>query len=273
MLVNGISLDHISIRDRGLLYGDGVFETILCEKGEPLLFKYHMQRFTLGCQRLNLVTQNIDEIAKEIRMLADGDDCVIKLILTRGVRDRGYAYDACDLTCSRILDKSPVPDIKHNYYNSGVDLTVCQHRLSHNKKLAGIKHLNRLDQIIGRSECPAEYQEAVMQDQDGHVIEGTMSNIFMLANNIWYTPDIAQCGVKGVMREFLITNAKEIAFSCQSKQIALSDLQSAEALFVCNSIIGIWPVKQLNEHKYTLHTEIKKLQKYLHNKISNLYPV
>lgn len=273
MLVNGTSLDKISIRDRGLLYGDGVFETILCEKGEPLLFNYHMQRFSLGCQRLNLVTQNNDVIAEEIRRLADGHDCVIKLMLTRGVRDRGYAYDACDLTYSRILDKSPTPEVKHDYYNAGIHLTLCQHQLPVNKKLAGIKHLNRLDQVIGRSECPAGYQEGVMQDQNGHMVEGTMSNIFMLADNIWYTPDLDQCGVKGVMREFLITNASDISFSCQAKTITLQDLQRAEAVFVCNSVIGIWPVITFDEHCFLLHPDVKKLQKYLHENISNLYPM
>jgi 4-amino-4-deoxychorismate lyase len=271
MLVNGASIEHISVRDRGLLYGDGVFETILCEKGKPLLFNYHMQRFSLGCERLNLVAQNTSTIADEIRMLADGEDCIIKLMLTRGVRDRGYAYDACDLTYSRILDKSPVPEIEHDYYRSGVRLTLCQHQLPSNKKLAGIKHLNRLDQVIGRSECPAGYQEGVMQDQHGYIIEGTMSNIFMLANNVWYTPGLDQCGVNGVMREFLLTNVNEIPFIAQIKPVTLADLQSAEAVFICNSIIGIWPVIAFDEHSYPLHAEVKKIQKYLYENISNLY--
>lgn len=271
MLVNGASINHISIRDRGLLYGDGVFETILCDKGEPLLFNYHMQRFSLGCERLNLVTQNITVIADEIRKLADGEDCIIKLMLTRGVRDRGYAYDACNLTYSRILDKSPVPEINHDYYNSGIRLTLCQHQLPLNKKLAGIKHLNRLDQVIGRSECPAGYQEGVMQDQHGHIIEGTMSNIFMLVNNVWYTPALDECGVNGVMREFLLATANEISFISQIKPLTLLDLQSAEAVFICNSVIGIWPVIAFNEHNYPLNTTVKKIQKYLHENISKLY--
>lgn len=271
MLVNGVSLDHISIRDRGLLYGDGVFETILCDKGEPLLFKYHMQRFSLGCERLNLVTQNIDEIAHEIRTLADGEDCVIKVMLTRGVRDRGYAYNACDLTFTRIIDKSPAPVIAHDYYQNGIHLTVCQHRLPYNKKLAGIKHLNRLDQIIGRSECPAGYQEGLMQDQHGYVVEGTMSNLFMLVDNTWYTPDLSQCGVRGVMRDFLIDNATKLSINFLHKQITLADVKAAASLFVCNSVIGIWPVTNLEERAYPLHADIKKMQEYLHHNISNLY--
>jgi len=271
MLINGVPLDHISVRDRGLLYGDGVFETIMCDKGEPLLFKQHMQRFSLGCQRLNLVTQNIDEIHQEIRTLADGENCVIKLMLTRGVRDRGYAYNSCDLTYTRIVDKSAIPEINHDYYSSGIRLISCQHRLPSNKKLAGIKHLNRLDQVIGRSECPSGYQEGVMLDQHDNVIEGTMSNIFMLQDKSWYTPDLDQCGVKGVMREFLLSHTNELSFSCERKEITLDELQAADAVFVCNSVIGIWPVAELNDQTYPIHSEIIRLQKYLQDNISMLY--
>lgn len=273
MLVNGKPSDLISIRDRGLLYGDGIFETILCENGEPPLLDYHLQRFSHGCQRLNLVTQNKNVIAEEIRALADGESCVIKLILTRGVRDRGYAYDACDLTYTRIIDKNPLPDSNVEYALNGINLTLCQHQIPHNKKLAGIKHLNRLDQIIGRSECPAGYQEAAMMDSNGYLVEGTMSNIFMLADGIWHTPGLEHCGINGVMREFIIRHANDLDIITNVEDIMPEDMQNADALFVCNSIIGIWPVARYNEKKYLVHADVKRIQQYLHNHVSGLYSI
>ena len=161
MLINGQPDDMISIHDRGLSYGDGIFETILCEGGKPILLAGHIQRLINGCNRLNLSVQDQAKVLSEIREVAKQDDCIIKIVITRGIRPRGYAYDKDDNTSTRIISRSPVLSIPSEYYAQGVSVTHCRYTLPSNHNLAGIKHLNRLDQILARSEVPPEFQEGV----------------------------------------------------------------------------------------------------------------
>ena len=273
MLINGVHSENISVQDRGLLYGDGVFETILCQQGRPVLFAEHMQRFERGCERLSLPAQDIQIIQEEITTVADGQDCIVKLLLTRGARGRGYYYDVQDHTHSRILYKTSYAAVDQDIYKNGAKLTICAHRLVRNATLAGIKHLNRLDQVIARSEWSTEFNEGIVLDSQGLVIEGTMSNVFALVDDVWVTPKMDQCGVQGVLRDFLLQQAVKIAVDVKEKNITLQEALSARAMFVCNSVVGIWPVQSIDGTTFPIHGQTRTLMEYIHHNVSTLYPI
>ncbi len=271
MLVNGKPCDHVSIEDRGLLYGDGLFETILCESGEPVLFEQHMQRLRLGCEKLNIELQDSRLIRSEINSVAKNQDCIIKVIVTRGVRARGYQYDPDDNNFTRIVYQCDLPKISPNHYQQGINLFLCQHRLPENKRIAGIKHLNRLDQVIARSEWREEYQEGLTLSNHDNVIEGTMSNIFIEVDGRWITPRLDRCGVRGVLRDFIIEHAESFSTTCEETDIALSQLEQSDAMFVCNSVIGVWPIAQFQKKEFALSEQTIRLMQYLHSNVSSLY--
>ncbi|MFK7794457.1 MAG: aminodeoxychorismate lyase [Gammaproteobacteria bacterium] len=273
MLVNGLPSDVLSVADRGLLYGDGVFETILCEAGRPVLLAGHTQRLENGCKRLGLVKQELPTILADIREVAKQDDCVVKVIITRGERQRGYAYDNQDNVSTRIVCRDDVPNIPVDYYRQGIALTKCEYTLPDNKRLAGIKHLNRLDQVMARSEWEKEFQEGVMLANNGCVVEGTMTNIFIESNQQWITPKIENSGILGVMRQWVMRNSYHAEIECVEKDIQLSELKNAQAIFVCNSVAGIWPVTKFEGKDYPISSAVSALMKEANSSLTKLYPV
>lgn len=271
MLVNGKSSGQISIEDRGLLYGDGLFETILCEDGEPMLFAGHMQRLQSGCKTLGISKPDSQLLLAELQQVALQESCVVKIIITRGVSARGYQYDANEESCTRIIYRSDLPSIPLSHYANGIRLYLCQHRLPENGKLAGIKHLNRLDQIVARSEWTQGFEEGITLSATDNIIEGTMSNIFIALNGKWLTPRLDLCGVKGVMREFILHNADKLSIQCEEANITLAQVKSADAIFVCNSVIGIWPVVDFESQHYAIGEPTTRMMQYLHSNVSSLY--
>lgn len=273
MLVNGLPSDVLSVEDRGLLYGDGVFETILCESGRPILLAGHTQRLENGCRRLGLPKQELPTILADIRDIAKQDDCVVKVIITRGARQRGYAYDEQDNTSTRIVYRDDVPTIPVDYYRHGIQLTKCEYTLPDNTQLAGIKHLNRLDQVMARSEWDKEFQEGVMFANDGRVIEGTMTNIFIESNQQWLTPKLENSGILGVMRQWVMRNCYHADMECVETDIQLSDLQNAQSIFVCNSVVGIWPVAKFAGKHYELSKAVTTMIQHANSSLTKLYPI
>tara|TARA_R110002049_G_scaffold2743_3_gene21026 strand:- start:76329 stop:77150 length:822 start_codon:yes stop_codon:yes gene_type:complete len=273
MLVNGLPSDVLSVADRGLLYGDGVFETILCEAGRPVLLAGHTQRLENGCKRLGLARQELPVILADIREVAKQDDCVVKVIITRGVRQRGYAYDEEDNTSTRIVYRDDLPDIPIEYYRQGIQLKKCDYRLADNKPLAGIKHLNRLDQVMARKEWNQEFQEGIMLANDDRVVEGTMSNIFIESNQQWLTPKLESSGILGVMRQWIMRNSYRADIECVEKDISLSELQNAQSIFVCNSVVGIWPVAEFEGKSYPVSQAVTTIMKEANSDLTRLYPI
>lgn len=253
MLINGESTAHIPASDRGLQYGDGIFETIAVVDSRPCLWKRHYKRLETGATRLRMPIPApeilLNEIQQEIGASAKG---IIKLIITRGEGARGYAPPN-DPVPNRVVQFSPWPEHPTEARTDGVQARVCSTRLGANPVLAGMKHLNRLEQVMARSEWDdPEVKEGIMLDARGHVIEGTMSNIFMLKEGVMYTPDLTESGVAGIMRGLVLDIAQEQGVAINICHIPLSELLHADSLMLTNSLIGIWPVKRLDEREYDL---------------------
>lgn len=242
MLVNGVSGNLISIRDRGLLYGDGVFRTLRGFCGQALYWPLHYRKLQQDCTALGIACPDFSCLSAELAsLLADHPDAVFKIIITRGQAARGYA-PASDVTPARIWDVSPLPVYPENWAKQGVVLQLCQLRLSSQPRLAGIKHLNRLENVLAAAELGAGVAEGLMLDADGHVIEGTRSNLFLRCGGTLITPDLSRCGVAGVQRDRVIAYAGKIGLPVEVRDVGLDELRASDELFLTNSIFGIWPV-------------------------------
>ena len=260
-LLNGESKHTIEISDRGFQYGDGLFETIEVLNGTPVFLNQHLQRLFKGCQRLLLPIPDPDTLRKEAFQLSQGEtSAVLKLIVTRGSGGRGYRQPET-IQPTRLLSLHPFPEYPESFKQQGITVRFCANLLGLNPSLAGIKHMNRLEQVLARAEWDSpEIQEGLMLDINGNVIEGTMSNLFMVKDQVLYTPTIEQCGVEGVLRNILISLAKQKQMKLIEKRISKEELLSADELFVTNSIIGIWPIKQVETQHFKIGSITHKLQ-------------
>jgi len=244
IIINGETEYRIKISDRGLQYGDGIFETIAYRNNEAEFIDAHLERLSFACKRLKLPFNNGELLQELNNVLTElsGKDAVIKIIITRGEGGRGYLADPT-IEPTRIISTHSLPNYPDSYYDKGISIRYCDHRLSENRTLSGLKHLNRLDQVMARNEwSDPNIAEGLMLDQNDYLIEGTMSNLFIVKSAQLITPRLTTSGVFGIMRAELIKLAKHLNITCKEAQITKQDLETADEVFVCNSVNGIWPV-------------------------------
>ena len=266
MLINGVPGDMISIYDRGLLYGDGVFRTLRVAGGKILCWPRHFRKLQQDCAALNLPCPEAALMFDELQQLAGQQpDGVAKIIITRGLGARGYA-PAENIIPTRILSITPFTPYQDEFYTQGIRLRVCDLRLAHQPRLAGIKHLNRLENVLAASEWhDAGIAEGLLLDVAGNVIEGTRSNLFMLREGELLTPDLSCCGVAGVQRERVLEWASAQGMPCRIRQFGLAELLAADEIFLVNSVIGLWPVRELQGHTWSNHPLAGQVQEWLNH--------
>lgn len=264
MLINGVPGDQVSIHDRGLQYGDGVFRTLRIHKGRALHWSRHYHKLQQDCTALKLPCPDAALLQDELqRLAARQPEATAKIIITRGPGARGYAPpEHPDPT--RIVSLAPPPSYPADCYTQGVNLHVCDLRLGHQPRLAGIKHLNRLENVLATAEWTgAGAAEGVLRDVSGNVIEGTRSNLFMVRGDELMTPDLSRCGVAGVQRERVMEWAATNGMPCRIGQFRLADLLAADEAFLVNSVIGLWPVRELQGHHWSRHPVSMQVQEWL----------
>ena len=270
-LINGQPSDAIPITDRGLLYGDGLFETVALRQGSPVLWSGHMQRLAEGCRRLELPSPNPDQLLTEVlQVSSSAERSVAKIIITRGGGTRGYRPMPMD-SATRIVMGLPWPVLPVDAKSTGVTARWCKTRLARQPRLAGLKHLNRLEQVLARAEWQDDYTEGLMRDADGLVIEGTMSNLFLVDRGTLITPDLSQCGVAGVMRAAILEFAQQCGIPHTVRPVTPPMVEEADSLFLTNSLIGIWPIFRLETRHYEVAGKITQtLQTALQHTIDRL---
>lgn len=249
---NGEPADHIEVDERGFQYGDGLFETIAVRNGEPRLWNYHMERLATGCERLRMcvpeqrdLRRQLDDAVKDYA--PNSSRCLAKLIVSSGVSQRGYGRKTPTDTevYVGIFESTPV---REKYYRDGVDTILCETRLALHSVTAGIKTLNRLEQVLARSECVAHSAfEGFTLDADERVICGTMSNVFIVAEKSVTTPSLARCGVEGVMRRHTIATLKENGVAVTVRDVSRAEFLNSDEVFLSNSQFGILPVRRCGE--------------------------
>lgn len=245
LLVNGRKDGRLDPLDRGLQYGDGLFETMAVQDGRARFIEWHLERLAEGARRLALPLPDQNQLLEQIARAWPEGQGVVKLILTRGPGGRGYRpQTAGEPTCIAVGFEWPIWPA--SAWSEGVCLRICRTRLARNPALAGIKHLNRLEQVLACGEWDDErIAEGLMLDELGHVISGTQSNLFAVIAGRLVTPRVDQCGVAGVMRRALCAWAGEHANAVIERDLRPEELEDVSELLVTNALIGAWPVRDL----------------------------
>ena len=250
--VNGKPASQISVTDRGLLYGQSIFETIAIAEQQPLLLEQHIERLKLGCDILSIPVDT-NQIIEDILGVCDSlnnDTKVLRVMVTMGEGGRGYSNPGSP-SSNCIISIYDYPEHPKSNWSEGVEVGVSDVRLASQPLLAGIKHSNRLEQVLAKSNWQTNWQEAIMLDQSDNVIEATQSNIFVLKDKQLLTPDLSQSGVAGVMRDKILKQAIKIGVETKIMSLSVADIEAAQEVFLSNSLIGLWPVKQLKSQRYS----------------------
>lgn len=262
ILVNGIAADSVAANDRGLYYGDGVFRTMTMRGGKVLQWPLHFAKLQADCLALGIECPSGNALAPDIAAIASATpDCIVKIIVTRGAGLRGYALLA-QASPTRIVIASPLAMNTHAV--AGVHLHLCVLRLAYQPALAGVKHLNRLENVLARAEWnDAAIAEGLLCDQDGNAIGGTMSNLFIVEGGALVTPDLTRCGVAGVTRQRVMRIAQCNSLRCTIENIPLQRVYDADELFLVNSVIGLWPVARLAHKSWMPGTVTANFKRWL----------
>jgi 4-amino-4-deoxychorismate lyase len=245
-LIDGRPGDSIACDDRGLQYGDGLFETISCRDGQARWLALHLERLRQGCQRLRLPFHDFESLRAEICGFAAGQQrCMVKVIVTRGTATRrGYA-PAGDERPKRIVSRhewpeSPAPG------EAGFRLGVSSITLGMNPALAGLKHLNRLEQVLAQmARAEAGLDEVLMLSSAGQVIGGSMSNVFFADDSGLFTPELSECGVAGIMRRLVLQAAGRHGGGVCVRLVEPSELATVREAFLTNVRWGLQSVRVL----------------------------
>lgn len=242
--------------DRGLAYGDGVFETLLVHEGQPVWWREHWERLLRGAEVLGLPAPDELAVRRECESLLGGSDrAVLKIILTRGSGGRGYGPPQ-DPVPTVIVSSHPAPPP----ITEAISLRWCRTALAIQPALAGIKHLNRLEQVLARSEWsdPGIF-EGLMCDTEDRVVCATSANLFALIGGCWLTPGVGRCGIAGIARAWVLANEPDAA----EADLSAAEVAHADALFVCNAVRGILPVGRLGLRDWTDHKAVTTLRRRL----------
>lgn len=244
-LVDGQKGGQVDPLDRGLNYGDGLFETIAVLEGRPRFLDWHLERLAGGASRLGFTAPDAALLRREISAVTFGTRCVVKLIVTRGSGPRGYRPPQHALT-RRIVGAWDWPQPPASAA-AGARVGWCRTRLGRNPTLAGVKHLNRLEQVLARAEWDdGAMDEGLMCDEGGRVISATQANLFAKIAGRWVTPRLDQCGVAGIMRRAFTAWQVERGNPVEERELARSDIESASALLLTSALAGGWPVRELD---------------------------
>jgi 4-amino-4-deoxychorismate lyase len=266
VLVNGQPATEVSVVDRALHYGEGVFETIACLNGRPRFLPLHLERLEFGCERLGIQPPPGDEVAAEVRGLVSGvERAIVKLLVTGGdAVARGYARSGSE-RATRITIRYPWPHDDPAQLHDGVMVRTVTVRLGENPRLAGLKHCNRLEQVLARTELARDPQleEGMLFSSSGNLVSGTMTNVFLVRESCLLTPRIDLCGVAGVMRRVVLREARQAGIPTRECELRAENLQAADEVFLTNARIGIWPVRSLDDRLLTPGPVTRHLQSVL----------
>ncbi len=254
VLINGKQQSTLSIFNRLTQFGDGLFETCVAENTNLLFWQQHFERLEKGRIQLkiNLVSEEIwlKDISTALA-IANTTNTVVKIILSRGESIRGYGFEKY-IEPTRLIIVSAMPKIPSEY-----TISICHSGYANNQLLSGIKHCNRLEQILARSEL--RVNECIMLDDNNCVISVTQGNIFSVKHNILLTPNLDKCGIAGTRRAVVLKIADELGLQVRVESLTLQKLLECDEVFITNSIIGIKPVFSIDEKIFTQQVITKKL--------------
>lgn len=242
---------NLLANDRGLHYGDGLFETVRVVRGRAPLWPWHLERLQAGCGRLALPVPDPARMWRCAQRAARAfDDATIKLIWTAGIGPRGYARPAPPQP-RLLVQAGPAPRANAG----GLRVRWCATQLALQPALAGLKHLNRLEQVLARAEWRDEFDEGLMLDTQGRVVAATAGNLFARIDGRWCTPPLDRCGVAGVARRWLLAR-----LDAQERRLSPAEVEAAQALLLCNAVRGPRAVAALGERRWRADRQVRQLR-------------
>lgn len=245
MLLNGQPGTDISCLDRGLQYGDGFFTTIRVSQGKPELWAQHLARLADSSQRLGIEVAEPAVLLDEIRQVSEQHaDCAVRLTFTRGVGGLGYTPPELPST-NRMVRATKIPAHYALWREQGIRLQIAEQQLGQQPMLAGLKTLNRLEQVLLKKEQQQRAaDDLLVLDSNQKVCETTAANIFWRQGQQWFTPSLQLSGVAGVVRAELLQHNDVI-----TGDFPLQNLYQADQAFICNALLGLVPVTHLADYK------------------------
>ncbi|MDI9221662.1 aminodeoxychorismate lyase [Pantoea sp. EA-12] len=260
MLINGIEQNVLSASDRAVQFGDGCFTTAAVVSGRIQLLDAHLQRLKESCERLFMPLPDLALLSAEMQQLASGQaQAVLKVILTPGEGGRGYSRAGCE-TPTRILSLAPWPQHYARLQQHGATLVTSPVRLARNPLLAGLKHLNRLEQVLIRRHLDqTDADEALVLDTAGTVVECCAANLFWRKGERIYTPRLEQAGVNGIMRRYLMAQMAMAGQCCQLIDGSRDDVLNADEVVICNALMPVLPVRKIDDVSFSARTLYQQL--------------
>lgn len=275
-LINDKFTKHLSVYDRGIAFGDGFFETMKWRISNDNLPKVefwnrHMNRIIYSCKIARINTPSLKILnnykykilnkAKQ-KNVKDG---ILKLIITRGIGGRGYRFDE-KMKPTIIFLSFPFQPYNSSFYSKGIELKIYKNFLSKNYSLEGMKHLNRFDSVLLSNKIDQRGDfEGLISDENNNIIEGMMSNIFFIRKKVLHTPNIQSIGIKGIMRQVIIEKFSYLFDKVVVENINKKQLEIFENAFITNSIMGVMPVKKIENKSYNVSSIISEMNKELRN--------
>ncbi|QPK02194.1 aminodeoxychorismate lyase [Enterobacter mori] len=259
-LINGLELDSLPASDRATQFGDGCFTTARILDGDVCLLDAHIRRLQNACETLLIPFTQWDTLRHEMCQLASGKSSgVLKVIISRGSGGRGYSGARCEHP-TRILSVSAYPAHYERWRKEGVTLTLSPVRLGRNPMLAGIKHLNRLEQVLIRTHLEqTDADEALVLDSEGFITECCAANLLWRQGRDVFTPSLEQAGVNGIMRQFCLQHLAHSGFRVVEVSAREEALQKADEMIICNALMPVVPVRAYGQ----LHLPSRELFQFL----------
>jgi 4-amino-4-deoxychorismate lyase len=269
--INGRRGTALDCRDRGLQYGDGLFETMRVRRRALRLLEYHLERLYAGCRRLAIAGPRPDRLRRELEGIASRRrEGVLKLIVTRGCGPRGYRPSGRE-HCTRIVTLHALPSAAPGALPGPARVRQCATRIGVNPGLAGLKTLGRLESVMARSEWrDSRIWEGLMRDADENIVCGTMSNLFLRRGSTLMTPVLDRCGVAGVMRRWVMETAARLQLTAVERRIRWQHLARAEEVFMTNAVAGVRSVGAIERGRERLRFSKFETADELRNRLSVL---
>jgi 4-amino-4-deoxychorismate lyase len=262
MWVDGVEGDTLPADDRGLQYGDGLFETILVRNGVARFLEAHLARLERGLAQLEIPFAAWPELRADVERAVRLAPAlaIVKLIVTRGSAEtRGYLPPK-NARARRIVSLWATTPLSDDHRENGVLLGVARLRLAEPSPFAGLKHLNRLENVMAAAEAHAPALELLLLSSRERLVSCVAHNVFLVKAGELLTPPVDRVGVAGVMRQIVLREAPSLGIPAREQELGLADLFAADAMFITNARIGVVPVRRVGEHVFAMSEIVQRLR-------------
>ncbi|MEN9705863.1 MAG: hypothetical protein RLZZ393_1742 [Pseudomonadota bacterium] len=259
--LDGVPASEPLLLDRGLHYGDGLFETMLC-RGRGIRFhSLHAERLAEGCRRLGIALDAHGALEQAASRAANQPG-ILKLIVTRGsATARGYA-PAGDERPRQLLLRYPWPPA--DAVDAPTPVVHLDTPLGENPLLAGMKHLNRLELVLARARLQGHGAfEGLLCGSSGRLACGTMTNVFVLQDGVLRTPRVDRCGIAGVMRAVVMREARILGIEAEEADLEPACVAEADEAFLTNVRYGLRPITSVDGRPVATGAISRRLREHI----------